>query len=246
MSKTSIIDQTEIAEPTSKASLQSGKRGIRSGKQSAEEKGATPPASVNTTVTEESPAATEQQEPCINSSKKRKLTQMTGFDEDAFCSDAPSKKKLKMNTGEALPSPVRLRSLESQEEPTVPAQGGSTEQPCSSQTLILGCGPAEEPVQADQPHETVEIQPLEATVEAAVEPLQALAQEPEVFETASVETPPLETAPVEAVEPLTCALDAVTLEEPLQLDCAAPAPSEPCVEQGETGQSQVACEDAAQ
>lgn len=222
----------------------------------------TPPASVNTTVTEESPAATEQA--CYNSSKKRKLAQMSGFDEEAFRSDAPSKKKLKMNTGEALPSPVRMSPLECQEEASPPVQDGTTEQACSSQTLIVGTCPAEEPVQTEQAQETVEVQPLEASVEAPTELLQPAAQESAPLETAAVETPALETAPVEAVEPLVCALDAVTLEEPLQLDCAPPGPSEPCVlsraksehpllllpepcvEQGETGQSQVACEDPAQ
>jgi hypothetical protein len=248
MSKTSIIEKTEVAEPTSKVSIQSGKRGTRSGKLSAEEKGATPPASVNTTVTEESPAeATVHQEACT-SSKKRKLTQMTGFEEDAFCSDAPSKKKLKMNTGEALPSPVRLRTLESQEEPqlTAPVQAVLAEQVCSSQAANVGTGSAEEPVQAEQAHETVEAQPLDMPLEAPVEHLETAAietasAETAPLETASVETPALETAPLEAVEPLACALEAVTLEEPHQLDCAPPAPSEPCVEQGETGQSQVAC-----
>jgi len=173
MSKTSIIDQTEVAEATSKVSIQSGKRGTRSGKPCAEEQGATPPASVNTTVTEESPAATEQA--CFNSSKKRKLAQMSGFDEEAFRSDAPSKKKLKMNTGEALPSPVRMSPLECQEEATPPVQDGTTEQACSSQTLIVGTCPAEESVQTEQAQETVEVQPLEGSVEAPTELLQPAA-----------------------------------------------------------------------
>jgi hypothetical protein len=58
-------------------------------------------------------------------------------------------------------------------------------------------------------------------------------------------TPVLETAPIEEVEPLACPVDAVTLEEVLQLDSVEQAPSELCVEQGETGHSQVACEDVA-
>lgn len=160
MSKTSIIEKTEVGEATSKVSLQSGKRGTRSGKLSAEEQGATPPASVNTTVTEESPAvATVQQEACTTSSKKRKLTQMSGFEEDEFCSAAPSKKKLKMNTGEALPSPVRIRSLENQEEQQLagPEQCELAEQVCSSQNhLNFGPATAEEPVQTEQAHQTVE------------------------------------------------------------------------------------------
>jgi hypothetical protein len=122
---------------------------------------------VNITVTEERPAASEQEMVCTKSSKKRKLFQMTGFDEETHYSDAPSKKKLKMNTGEALPSPVRLRFLESKQEPTPPAQRDPPVQPCPPPTLILCCGSAEEPVQADLSHETVKIQPLNATVEVA-------------------------------------------------------------------------------
>lgn len=102
MSKTSNIQDLEVAEASSKVSYTSGRRVTRSNKLGAEQQDVTP-KSLNTTVTED--CGTNQSQ---RTSKKRKLAQISGYEEEGVCGDAPSKKKLKMNDGEVRVSPSRL------------------------------------------------------------------------------------------------------------------------------------------
>lgn len=101
MSKTSNIQELEVAEASSKISI-SGKRVTRSNNLGAEPQDVAP-KSLNTTVTEDCGTSQSQR-----TSKKRKLDQISGFEEEGVCGDAPSKKKLKMNDGEVRLSPSRL------------------------------------------------------------------------------------------------------------------------------------------